>query len=176
MTLMETAQLLGNFGEFAGAFAVVVTLLFLAVQVKHSKESVDANTKALEESRRLALAQTYQARVNTRIGQLQVEAESDYISPILDKLEGLGWRENRAAFDALTSLEQRRLKAWLTAGQRQFDNYHYQYEQGFIDEEYWENVIVPGIRHSAQQWDLIPHTGFRPRFKATVDRILAVAE
>jgi hypothetical protein len=159
-----------------GAFAVVATLLFLAVQVKHSKESVDANTKALEESRRLAQAQTYQARVNTRIGQLQLEAESDYIAPLLDKLEGLGWPENRDAFDALTSLEQRRLKAWLIAGQRQMDNYHYQYEQGFIEEEYWENVIVPGIRMAAQTWDLIAHTGFRPRFKATVDRILAEAE
>jgi hypothetical protein len=176
MTLMETAQLLGNFGEFVGAFAVVATLLFLAVQVKHSKESVDANTKALEESRRLAQAQTYQARVTTRIGQLQLEAESDYIAPLLDKLEGLGWPENRDAFDALTSLEQRRLKAWLIAGQRQMDNYHYQYEQGFIEEEYWENVIVPGIRMAAQNWDLIAHTGFRPRFKATVDRILAGAE
>ena len=32
MTLMETAQLMGNFGEFVGAFAVVATLFYLAVQ------------------------------------------------------------------------------------------------------------------------------------------------
>ncbi len=35
MTLMDTAQLLGNFGEFFGAIAVVGTLAYLAVQVRH---------------------------------------------------------------------------------------------------------------------------------------------
>ena len=36
MTLMEAAQLLGNFGEFFGAIAVVATLLYLATQIRHS--------------------------------------------------------------------------------------------------------------------------------------------
>ena len=36
MTLMETAQLLGNFGEFFGAIAVVATLIYLAIQVRQS--------------------------------------------------------------------------------------------------------------------------------------------
>ena len=48
MTLMETAQLLGNFGEFIGAIAVVLTLIYLAIQVRHSKESIDANTRSLD--------------------------------------------------------------------------------------------------------------------------------
>ena len=41
------AQLLGNYGEFVGAIAVVVTLAYLAVQVKHGKEATEANTKSL---------------------------------------------------------------------------------------------------------------------------------
>jgi len=36
MDLMSTAQLLGNFGEFFGAMAVVVTLGYLAVQIRQS--------------------------------------------------------------------------------------------------------------------------------------------
>ena len=36
MDLMETAQLLGNFGEFFGAIAVVVTLAYLAVQLRQN--------------------------------------------------------------------------------------------------------------------------------------------
>ena len=43
MTLMETAQLLGNFGEFFGAIAVVATLGYLTVQIRQ-------NTKALRVS------------------------------------------------------------------------------------------------------------------------------
>jgi len=40
MDLMSTSQLLGNFGEFFGAIAVVVTLIYLAGQLRQ-------NTKAL---------------------------------------------------------------------------------------------------------------------------------
>ena len=36
MDLMSTAQLLGNFGEFFGAIAVVATLMYLTVQVRQN--------------------------------------------------------------------------------------------------------------------------------------------
>ncbi len=36
MDLMDTAQLLGNFGEFVGAIAVVVTLVYLSVQIRQN--------------------------------------------------------------------------------------------------------------------------------------------
>jgi hypothetical protein len=47
MTLMETAQLLGNFGEFVGAIAVVVTLAYLALQIRQNTRSMDENRKAV---------------------------------------------------------------------------------------------------------------------------------
>jgi hypothetical protein len=34
---METLQMLGNLGEFVGAFAVVATLIYLTIQVRHSR-------------------------------------------------------------------------------------------------------------------------------------------
>ncbi len=34
--------------EIVSAIAVVVTLIYLAIQIKHSKESLDANTKAIQ--------------------------------------------------------------------------------------------------------------------------------
>jgi hypothetical protein len=55
------AQLLGNYGEFVGAIAVVGTLIYLAVQVRQSKESLDANTHALEENKRLTKAEVLRA-------------------------------------------------------------------------------------------------------------------
>ena len=39
MNLMDTAQLLGNFGEFVGAIAVVATLGYLAVQIRQNTRS-----------------------------------------------------------------------------------------------------------------------------------------
>ena len=47
MDLMSTAQLLGNFGEFVGAIAVVVTLAYLAVQVRQNREATEANTRQM---------------------------------------------------------------------------------------------------------------------------------
>ena len=51
MDLMDVAQLLGNFGEFFGAIAVVATLGYLAVQVRQNTRSVRAATyQAFSES------------------------------------------------------------------------------------------------------------------------------
>ena len=36
MDLMSMAQLLGNLGEFVGAIAVVATLIYLALQIRHN--------------------------------------------------------------------------------------------------------------------------------------------
>ena len=43
MTLSDLAAI----AEIVGAAAIVVTIIYLAVQVKHSRESLDANTKAI---------------------------------------------------------------------------------------------------------------------------------
>ena len=50
MTLMETAQLLGNFGEFIGAIAVVVTLAYLATQIRQNTIA-QQNSSSLETTR-----------------------------------------------------------------------------------------------------------------------------
>ena len=77
MDFMSTTQLLGNLGEFLGAIAVFITLIYLAVQVRHGREAVAANTKSLEENRRLALAQVYQGRSNQVQHICMLRAESD---------------------------------------------------------------------------------------------------
>jgi len=41
MDLISISQLLGNFGEFVGAIAVVITLIYLTAQIRQ-------NTNALE--------------------------------------------------------------------------------------------------------------------------------
>ena len=51
------AQLLGNYGEFIGAIAVVITLVYLSMQVRHSKE-------LLERNQAISLSQVQQARAN----------------------------------------------------------------------------------------------------------------
>ena len=62
MDLMDTAQLLGNIGEFVGAIAVVATLFYLAIQVRQSKAATEANTASLRENQKIALADSYLRR------------------------------------------------------------------------------------------------------------------
>jgi len=55
MELMSTAQLLGNFGEFVGAVAVVATLGYLAVQIRNNTRTnqVIRVTKAQDDLNRI---------------------------------------------------------------------------------------------------------------------------
>ncbi len=71
MTLTE----LGALGEFVGAIAVVVTLVYLAIQIRQ-------NTHSMEEGRRLALAQTYQMRADALQNMMVQAADSQYIGPM----------------------------------------------------------------------------------------------
>jgi hypothetical protein len=50
----ETIHLLGSLGEFVGAIAVVATLVYLAIQVRHGSELLQANSAAIDENARLA--------------------------------------------------------------------------------------------------------------------------
>jgi len=46
MDLMSTAQLLGNFGEFAGAIGVIVTLIYLSIQVRQNTATMQRADEA----------------------------------------------------------------------------------------------------------------------------------
>ena len=67
MDLMSTAQLLGNFGEFFGAIAVVATLGYLAVQIRN-------NTRA-NQVVRVAKAQDDLNRIHEQIASNEALAE-----------------------------------------------------------------------------------------------------
>ena len=89
MTLMDTAQLLGNFGEFFGAIAVVATLIYLALQIR-------ANTLA---TKRRSLDD-----VIDRVIRWQARLVE---SPDLVR----SWRSGHASFDALPPEDQLRFAA-----------------------------------------------------------------
>lgn len=164
MTLMDTAQLLGNLGEFVGALAVVATLFYLAVQVRHSKDATEANTRSLDETSRLAKAQTYQARASASYQAFMAAAEAGGTAPILVKYADSG-------FEALSAVEQERLRQRALATAIWFDNMFYQYEQGYLDPEFYESTIRPTLRSNAKLWR-DAGTGFRPSFQREFEQLL----
>jgi hypothetical protein len=162
MTITE----LGAIGELVGAIAVVVTLVYLAIQIRQ-------NTHSMEESRRLALAQTYQMRADALQEMLVRAAESQYIGPLITKLTQLGYPESVEALAALTPEERGRFRQWQIAQHTHWDNMHFQYQQGFLDREYYEDAFRERVARLAPTWRALGISPGRGSFGAEIERLLA---
>ncbi len=162
MTVIELSQVLGNFGEFFGAIAVVGTLIFLAIQVRQSKEATEANTRSMDEGRRLALAQAYENRTVTLLDNLRDSRESQHVKLF--------------TADSDIPEDQIRTRLWLRWWANYLDNVYYQYQQGFIDEEYYQSQFQDAVRNFAPRWRAVRVNEPRPSFRQEVERILAEAE
>jgi hypothetical protein len=113
------AQLLGNYGEFVGAIAVVVTLVYLAVQVRHSRAATEANTKQLESSSLREMA----ARMENRTLLLATDSE-------------LADRVMRAeiAPESLTELDKWQMSWYVASWVADFEEAYRQFSLGTIPE------------------------------------------
>ena len=157
---------LGNVGEFVAAIAVVVTLGYLAVQIRQ-------NTRTMDESKKLALAQTYQMRADALQMMLVHAADSEHIGPIITRLTGAGYPEDIGALEHLSTEERGRFRQWQIAQQTHWDNMFFQYQQGFIDEEYYRDSFRERVRRLAPTWRALNVAGARRTFMAEIDSILA---
>lgn len=165
MTLME----LGAVGEFVGAIGVIATLAYLAAQIRH-------NTRSMEDGRRLALAQTYQMRADALQSMLVEAANSDHIGPILVKLTGLGYPDTTSAIDALDVEERGRFRQWQIAQQTHWDNLFYQYQQGFLDDEYYNDAFRTRVSRLAPTWKALGLINGRGSFVRELERMLEERE
>lgn len=116
------------FAEIASAIAVVVTLVFVGIQIRHSAEQTAANTQSLK-----------------------VNAYQDLISRIADinvfLLENPGFIDLESKVHTLdsnlTELEQSRYNSFLWLLFRHGDMAYYQFEQGVITEARFLSALGP---------------------------------
>lgn len=161
MTIME----LGALGELLGAVGVIVTLIYLAVQIKQ-------NTHSMDENKRLALAQTYQMRADALQSMLVAAACSELLGPLIVKLTTLGYPTDLTSLRSISPEERGIFKQWQIAQQTHWDNMFYQYQQGFIDPEYYENEFRVRVRRLAPVWSELGILGGRPSFLREIEKIL----
>ena len=153
-------------GEAVGALGVILTLVYLAVQIRQ-------NTNSIDESRRIAIAATHQARAESRESSLRQLAESDHIVEIEGKLATLGFPGNPGGLKSLTPVELRRFTAWSSHQSVRLDNLYFQKQQGLIDDETYTYGPMRGIRVNGPIWKALDiYSHFRPSFRAEVDRVL----
>ncbi len=162
MTIIE----LGALGEFLGSIAVLATLVYLSVQIRQ-------NTRTMDETKKLALAQTYQMRSDALQMMLVHAADSEHIGPIITKLTGFGYPEDIGALEHLSIEERGRFRQWQIAQQTHWDNMFFQYQQGFIDDEYYRDSFRERVRRLAPTWKALNVTGARRTFAAEIENILA---
>lgn len=160
MTLVE----LGGLGEFLGAMGVMATLVYLSIQVRQ-------NTRAMHDGRRMALAQTYQMRADALQTMLVHAADSNWLANTIVKLTALGYPEDITALDELDSLERGRFRLWQIAQQTHWDNMLYQYQQGFLDPEYYEDEFKVRVRRLAPTWKALGLVGGRGSFNQVLREI-----
>jgi hypothetical protein len=164
MTIIE----LGAVGEFVGAIGVVFTLAYLAIQIRQ-------NTHSMNAARRLALAQTYQVRADALQSMLVQAADSRYIGPIITRLTEAGYPENLSSLERLTREDRGRFRQWQIAQQTHWDNMYYQYQQGYIDDEYFEDSFKERVRRLAPVWDALGIAAGRRSFAEEIERLLPSA-
>lgn len=150
MTLSD----LGNLGEFVSAFAVVVSLLYLAAQIRQN---------------------TRQVRASTFQGVARGWQEFIYAASSDDR--GLVWAKGCADPTSLNEEEAVKFALLVRAYFRGYENDYYQFRQGTFDAEPWEGYLSalrndglcrPGIR---AQWES-DRGNFNEEFAAFIDREL----
>lgn len=129
------AQLLGNYGEFVGAIAVVATLFYLAVQVKQSKEATKANTQSVR-GRASWDAEVAWADRNETVAK--DSAYADLVQRIFDPVGNL---------ESFTKAERAQVFADTLSVLQRVQAQYFLWQAGVLPDEIWEYRSVWARRY-----------------------------
>ena len=118
MTWTETTEIMGNLGEFVGSIAVVVTLIYLVVQIRQ-------NTKEIRHS-------AFREAIRDQTTAIDLLCADPNLTRI--------WYDGLADYDALAQEDRRRFDTYLTSVMRRLENLLYELEQGNVDAKAWLGV------------------------------------
>ena len=136
-------QDLGAIGELLGSLFVLVTLIYLAVQVRHSRD-------LLEENRKLALSAAYQARTGFRMDLAKDSMNESWValqSKIRDEHNVQSIEVQMEKFDGLSIEEKIKIMYWQETVAHSVDNALFQMELGFADKHVAETARSTILTH-----------------------------
>jgi len=154
MTLSD----LGSIGEFISSIGVIVTLIYLAIQLKQ-------NTEAMRESQRIA-------RVDAMTTKNELIERSSAQAAINPEILELRLRAKKEGVGGLSELETARLVSWEAARAMRLESQFFQWENGLLDDDYYDQ-FRRAISNSAPLWKALGLDYGRPTFRDAVDRILS---
>jgi hypothetical protein len=119
--------------EVVGILAIVGSLVFVGLELRQSQQ--------------IAIAAQYQERTAAGREYFYESLDSEYrIKLIAESLEKIEWpdglltEEDLKWLDAHPSTEWAKAVIWANIDLYGFDNYHYQYQSGFLSEEGWRSL------------------------------------
>lgn len=154
----STIQALGSLGEFVGALAVVISLIYLAQQMRQNTTSVRAAS--------------FNSMVQNSIRILEHAFRDSEFADFL----------HRAQKDpsSLSPSEVVRWDSYMTAVYRHFGNLVYQYRVGALDRQMWESYERTLRQHlrtpSWGQWFRANRVIFSDALQGHVERLLGEIE
>ena len=158
LTSFTTIQALGSLGEFVGALAVVISLIYLARQMTQNTTSVRA------------------ASFNSMVQNSMSLLEHSFID---SEFAAFLYRAEKDPA-ALRPEETVRWDAYMTAVYRHFGNLVYQYRVGALDQQMWEAYLGTLKSHlrtpSWGVWFRAHQEIFSEALRAEVERILGDLE
>lgn len=122
MNVMETTELLANFADIVAALGVVISLIYLAVQVRDNSRLVSENTKAQ------LMAADISSNDGTREVNLEIIKDPELASLIRRGLSG----------DDLDEIDRQRFAQWVRMITESHMTYFVQLERGIVTGEIFE--------------------------------------
>jgi hypothetical protein len=113
---------LGNLGDFLGGIGVVVTLLYLAIQISQNTAQVRQNTKAVSAAAHNILTE------NLNLYNSNLISNEDVAATILKADRG---------FSDLSDTESMRFLAMSSSMFRSFENIFHHHQAGLLTDEQW---------------------------------------
>ena len=155
---------IGAIAESLGAIGVIATLVYLAVQIRQ-------NTRALENTQRLSMAQAYERRAQMVHDNMVALRDSEHALPALVKF-------GESGSEHMTEIEKARVLMDQVAQWERIDNVFKQRELGFLEDEFFADFegLVRSQVYVAKALGVFRLESLRPGLRREVERILAENE
>ena len=158
-------EALGNLGDFVGGIAVILTLVYLAVQVGQ-------NTKQIAQNSKIVAASAYQDLTELiHESNARIATNREFAELRLRGRDGIG---------QLDEVDRFRLMASISSLFRMFENMHQQFEAGLISSNQyagWKRLMKFHLSHAGTRevWQLVSMM-FSDEFQSRVEAILQKQE
>ncbi len=141
--------------DTVGIAAILVSLIIIVIELRQTQSAL--------------IASTYQARALDAVRVEGAKADSEVLGPLLARVD----LDDPESLATLNELERFRLRSYFLSRLIDLDNEYYQYQKGFLDDEYFESMFRDQLKLDARAWRSIGLMERRPSFKQLVDELLA---